>query len=268
MQAGLDPALLIGDLYMDFSTTLSSGVIGPLLAFARVGGLIGCNAIMPNPITNGNAQDRSLINPGQMTTVGTPQYNAFITATDRIIAALKPIDDAGFALIHRCFWEADQGSFWWNVGGDPNQPGLFSVQQYQDLWRIYAARVRQTLKNVILVWSTNGNRVDHYPTECDIIGFDYYGNSPADLTNHYNALLGKSSTKPIWMAEFGSGGWQAGDPNFNVQTLLACVRNNMPALTMICAWSGEANAGWQWGRYQDLIALRSPSVLQLGDFQL
>jgi len=269
VSAGLHPAMLTADLYMDFQP-YSSASIPALRAHAAANGLVAVSAIgLPNPVSGGNALDQSGVSAVQITTPGTAQYAAFVALADRVAAGLKPLDDLGIPVFHRALHEADMaGGFWWSIGGTPGS-GMFTTAQYVALYGIYAARLRAALKHVIMCWSTNGNRVDHYPPTCDIVGFDAYTSAPAGYGAHYDALVAKAPGKPIWMCEFGSGSWQHGDRAFDCQTLIDAIRSRMPAISLVNAWSDDpGHTGWAWGSYANTSVLTRAPVLGLGQTPL
>jgi Glycosyl hydrolase family 26 len=259
---GINCGLIMLDPCMDMqpASRWSDAGIDALVSHARSGGLVGVSLFIPNPVTLAGSTDKSHINAQEMITPGTVQYNLLIEQCDRLIATMKPIDDAGFPIFHRILWEAEGGWFWWGAE-------VFDPEQYQELFYIWASRVRSKLRHVIMCFATNGGSVDRYPAKAkpEFVGFDGYTDHPENYVDHYHDLMAVAPDALYNFAEFGSGDAASGNPNYDNQHFVDVMRDQMPSLCMAMAWSGAGGSGWSWGNYRNPEALDTDTVYQWGE---
>jgi mannan endo-1,4-beta-mannosidase len=259
---GINAAMIMIDPCMDMQpqSNWSNAGFDALKSHAESGGLVGVSLFIPNPITHGGAMDKTNINPQEMITPGTAQYNAYVAQCDRLIGNMQPLDDAGIPILHRILWEAEGNWFWW--GAD-----IFNESQYRELFDIWAVRMRSKLKHVIMCFATNGGSVTRYPAKSkpELVGFDGYTNNPEQYAVHYHTLMQAAPDALYNFAEFGSGDANHGDNNYDLQSYVNTMRAVFPKLCMAMAWSGSNNNGWAWGNYRNPQALNTASVLQWGE---
>jgi mannan endo-1,4-beta-mannosidase len=98
-----------------------------------------------------------------------PEYIAMVKDIDSISARLKEFQNNNIPVLWRPLHEAAGGWFWW---------GAKSGSDLKQLWKVMYERMvtRNGLKNLIWVWTNNGNDADWYPGDqyVDIVGVDVY----------------------------------------------------------------------------------------------
>lgn len=200
------------------------------LDWANEGGIVSAmwHFGMPN-----NAGDNYTSNPGSdaettsflPSSVDAPESEAYamlVSRIDQICEWLKPLRDAGIPVLWRPYHEA-QGNwteqnpgvswhrawFWWGIEG----PEVFIR-----LWQFTYDRMvnHHGLNNLIWVFNY-GDSHRWYPGDeyVDIVAYDSYNSSTADVVGFYQLGASEYPGKPVALSEIGNIGnisdiWEAG----------------------------------------------------------
>lgn len=129
------------------------------------------------------------------------EYKAMIKDIDYISGLLKKLQDQGVPVLWRPLHEASGAWFWWGAKG---------AAPCKKLYQIMFDRMvnHHGLKNLIWVWTTQGNDMDWYPGDeyVDMIGRDIYANGDHGSQilefNKINADYG--GKKMVTLSECGS----------------------------------------------------------------
>jgi len=237
------------------------------IQYWNAGGIVTLTCHFANPTTGGGCYDVSWLDANALVTTGTQTNTNFNTILDSIAQGIQQLQKAGVVVIFRPFHELNGDWFWWGTK-------FISNQQFMDLWRYMHYHFTQQwgLDNIVWLYAVNawnGNIGARYPGNdyVDIMGLDLYTNNPASDKADYDALVGFG--KPVCLAEFGAGGPNGGDLNFNESTLISAIQTTMPKIVLWQQWwdGNGGNVGWGMAEVKDAAAaLNNPWVLNRGDF--
>jgi Glycosyl hydrolase family 26 len=224
-----------------------------LIDWWNAGGIVTMCAGTPNP-SGGGQSTVTPCNAANILTPGTPENAAWIVIMTEIGQGLLQLKNAGVVLPWRPLHEPNGTWNWWG-------PTNFDRVQFIQLWQMWRRfNDGLGLDNLIYVFASNGGDLGLYPGDAyvDFVGFDVYTSNPAaDAVTAYQLFLTPAGTyggKPIAYTEFGPGGPNAGDPNFDASVLLAALKGPLAK----CVWCEE---WWErWG----LDQVKNPGTL-LGD---
>lgn len=236
------------------------------ITYWNAGGLVTLILSMPNPTTGGYSGDVSNLDAAGLLTSGTATNSAFMSMIDEVATGLQILQQQGVVVILRPFHELNGNWFWWGTG-------FLSNAQFIALWRFVHDYFTNTkgLKNLVWLYSINtgmGGIAARYPgsSYVDVVGQDCYTSSPSQAQSDYNTLL--TLGKPVCLAEFGSGGPNAGDASFAETTLISAIKSGMPKTVFWQQWwdGNGANVGWGMAEVKNVAAaLTDPWVINRGD---
>lgn len=222
-----------------------------LIDWWNQGGIVTMCAGTPNPCGGGQSTTTPC-NAANILTAGTAENTAWTKIMGEIGQGLLQLKNGGVVLPWRPLHEPNGPWNWWG-------PENFSRVQFIQLWQMWKQfNDGLGLDNLIYVYASNGGDLSLYPGDayCDFVGFDVYTSNPAaDAVSAYQLFLAPNSLtyggKPIAYTEFGPGGPNAGDPNFDAGTLLAALKGPLAK----CVWCEE---WWErWG----LDQVKNPGTL-------
>jgi len=233
--------------------------------YASAGGLITLTTSMPNPTTGGPLYDVSNLNVNDLFTQGTDTNNNLMAMLTSIAQGLQQLQQAGVVVIWRPFHENDGNWFWWGTN-------FLSDSQFVSMWQmVWGFMQKSGINNVAWLYSCNAGAtsLSRYPggSYADIVGFDLYTSDPTQGQGTYQLL--QTLGKPTVLAEFGPGGPNGGDTNFQEPSLISAIQSTMPNISFWQQWwDGNAGGvGWGMAECQNVSeALNDPWVLNRGDF--
>ena len=216
----------------------------------KAGGLVYLNEFFPSPT---GERWYGTADPVQVTTPGRAQYIALHAMYDQEAAGLQALQNAGVIVIYRPFMES-RFHFWWGFGSKSGWTDALWIT----LWQQHYNYLTQTKKLDNLIWvysqgfnAGDGNGHNNYPGDAfvDIQGEDVYSDmASADFGDLYANQTTQHPTKPWAMAEWGSGTPFKSTLNFDMNSLITDIQNNMPKTIFFQAWSGMGpptkRAGW------------------------
>lgn len=261
------PAILGGDYWYYGSTSPLADLAfnAAAISYARAGGLATLTLSMPNPTSGGASNDISALDTAGLLIPGTATNTAFMATLDSIAAGLAPLDAAGVPVGVRMYHENNAVPmwFWWH---------LLSPPQFITLWKFTRDYLVLTkgLQNLYFIWAVNTGfttmpPMPRYPGDfyVDVTGLDGYTSTPAGLISDIDMLL--TLGKPVLLSEFGSGSPNASDPNFQMPTLVAALREQMPRVVGFQTWWAP------WGietMPNAKTAMNDPWLINRGGFAL
>jgi mannan endo-1,4-beta-mannosidase len=133
-------------------TSVDLGVMNQaLVSHWNRGGLVTLSWRAPNPWTDGDATDRSIVGPfSKLTETGKPLNVKWMRELSRVADGLEALQRAGVVVLWRPFNEVNGTQYWWSSRGVKPTPGEFAA-----LWKHmfdYFTNVRH-LNNVLWVYS-------------------------------------------------------------------------------------------------------------------
>lgn len=268
---GVNLGMVGGDYWFFGSTqgTADYSFNAAAITWWNAGGLATLILSMPNPTTGGYSGDVSNLDAANLLVAGSSTNNALLNTLNTVATGIAALQAAGVTIILRPYHENNGNWFWWGTS-------FMSAAQFAALWQYTYNYFVTTkgLKNIVWLWSVNAgingftqtipryNAILNLGNTIDMTGFDVYTSDPASVQSDYNTLVGLSS-RPVCMAEYGSGDPSNGDSSFNEQTLINVFKNSMPRIVFWQQWW----APWGLLDVQNASgALNDPWVLNRGEF--
>lgn len=229
----------------------------------QAGGLVTlCLCSLNNPVTGGDATDRSFHDLVALSTSGTDANAKWLAQLERVAAALTVLRDRGVVVLFRPLHEMNlPNSYWW-----ADAPAADYVALWRQLYRFFT--VDKGLDNLLWVFAPNGVAYDNgtrppadfYPGDdvVDVVGLDWYSNTPEKLeAGGYDALV--ATGKPFALTEFGPDLGTASS-QADLVTLLSGVRTHAPRAAWFLTWQDYG------GKHLSLASLKN-SAQALSDLR-
>ncbi len=184
---------------------------------------------------------------------------AYFQANMDVLAAnLQTLQDAGVIVLFRPLAEMNGNWFWWGVQSATSPTPhefralwhyvhhyLITVKGLHNLLWVFAPNNSQTQLTFYPQWKPLAGIVQpapyYYPGDwyTDIVGVDYYSDK-VDFTTipTYQDML--AFEKPFALVELGAGR-NAGEKEFNFDTIIHDVAANYPAVSFFQAWQDNSN---------------------------
>lgn len=254
---GATPGLMGLDLgFDDFSRDFSSHLV-QIEEHWQKGGLLTLSFNPPNPVSAGDAWDKTVVSYTELTTVGSVAHKRWQNILSNVANVLQRLKDKHIIVLWRPLHEMNGGWFWWC-----NDKAWFTAEEYQQLWRgmhRYFTQERK-LDNLLWVYAPNlkydaaQKDTDYYypgSEYVDVVGLDYYQDDLLALNSFGSLDRLRALGKPLGIAEIGPN--RQRDGSFNALTYLGLTATPAAYFMVWHSWTTQKVALIDCRNTQELL---------------
>lgn len=243
-ETGEYPAIIGAQPDYPDRATFDAMAFDSLVAYSLAGGVIWWSLFPPNPLTGGQADDRSSLPTwSDLYTPGSATYTAWQAKLVDYATMLLAYQNAGVTVqVVRPFLENNADYHWW---GMPD-----NVTNYRLAWNnLVSVFTSYGLSSVLYAYSPNRPYSGiHLPSveepdvsKYDILGMDVYADDGSGINygGAWTWMTGRG--KPVGFTEVGAhDGADTNDPDtYNNSTLIASYRSYAPSAAFFMFWNGN-----------------------------